>query len=516
MGRHWNNIYGVDLNQESVEITKLSLWLKTAHKGEKLVTLKDNIKCGNSLIDDEAIAGIKAFDWQKEFPEILKNGGFDCVMGNPPWGANIDKESEWLGDRYPNSTKSYKDTYKIFVDKSYELLRGKLGLIVPNSFLYQPRHASFLEWLNENFSYKIADLGEHIFEDVDMPCCIFLSEKESNAREHIEVDLKSIPREELPIQLSTLVFNNERVISSKKYDLSLDDVLIIKDAGIQYHRTGVGMAEKGNSDLVDRIYSDVEHGDFTIPVYTGSSLTKNGYIVDKMNVKFFNRNYKNVLNKSEVVTFNKTFFDAQEKIVWRQTADRIIAAILGEGYFANTLQCAVLKDEYLGSLNINCILGILNSDYFKFLYQRKVREAGRIFPQVKLTYIKPLPFVIPDKKPQERIASYSLSFTKLYGALHEIICKFHQVLKAEYGLEKIPRKLEKFWELEGEQFLTVLKLKNVSLQKKQDLLEYFTKNKTECSVIARQIKEAQQALNEEVFDLYKLTPEERATVLQGT
>jgi type II restriction/modification system DNA methylase subunit YeeA len=66
-----NNIYGVDLNAESVEITKLSLWLKTAQKGKKLADLDDNIKCGNSLIDDPEVAGDKAFKWEEEFADIM-------------------------------------------------------------------------------------------------------------------------------------------------------------------------------------------------------------------------------------------------------------------------------------------------------------------------------------------------------------------------------------------------------------------------------------------------------------
>ncbi len=67
-----NNIYGVDLNDESVEIAKLSLWLRTAQKGRKLNSLNNNIKCGNSLIDDVSVAGDKAFSWEKEFPEVFK------------------------------------------------------------------------------------------------------------------------------------------------------------------------------------------------------------------------------------------------------------------------------------------------------------------------------------------------------------------------------------------------------------------------------------------------------------
>jgi type I restriction-modification system DNA methylase subunit len=67
-----NNIYGVDLNDESVEIAKLSLWLRTAQKGRKLNSLNNNIKCGNSLIDDVTVAGDKAFSWEKEFPEVFE------------------------------------------------------------------------------------------------------------------------------------------------------------------------------------------------------------------------------------------------------------------------------------------------------------------------------------------------------------------------------------------------------------------------------------------------------------
>jgi len=66
-----NNLYGVDINEESVEIAKLSLWLKTAQKGRKLTDLSKHIKCGNSLIDDPEIAGEKAFDWHKEFPQVF-------------------------------------------------------------------------------------------------------------------------------------------------------------------------------------------------------------------------------------------------------------------------------------------------------------------------------------------------------------------------------------------------------------------------------------------------------------
>lgn len=80
-----NNIYGVDINNESVDITKLAMFLKVAKKGLKLPNLDKNIKCGNSLIDNSDIAGDKAFNWEEEFKEVFDEGGFDVVIGNPPY-----------------------------------------------------------------------------------------------------------------------------------------------------------------------------------------------------------------------------------------------------------------------------------------------------------------------------------------------------------------------------------------------------------------------------------------------
>ena len=79
------NIFGVDINEESVEIARLSLWLRTAKKGRKLTSLSSNIKVGNSLIDDSTVAGELAFDWQEQFPAVFEKGGFDVVIGNPPY-----------------------------------------------------------------------------------------------------------------------------------------------------------------------------------------------------------------------------------------------------------------------------------------------------------------------------------------------------------------------------------------------------------------------------------------------
>ncbi len=119
-----NNLYGVDINEESVEITKLSLWLRTANRERKLSNLNSNIRCGNSLIDDPEIAGDKAFNWEKEFPEIMENGGFDVVIGNPPYVPSRSISESYKHFYYQNyEIAEYQlNTFGLFIEKSLKLI----------------------------------------------------------------------------------------------------------------------------------------------------------------------------------------------------------------------------------------------------------------------------------------------------------------------------------------------------------------------------------------------------------
>jgi len=163
-----NNIYGVDIDSQAVEVTKLSLLLKVL-EGESNQTLAnqlrmfheralpdlgDNIKCGNSLIgpdfyqqqtllDDEERYRVNVFDWAKEFSEITKSGGFDAVIGNPPWGADFAvQEQGYLRTAYQVAQGSNIDSYGVFIECSLNRLRnrGLLGYITPDTFLRKDDH----------------------------------------------------------------------------------------------------------------------------------------------------------------------------------------------------------------------------------------------------------------------------------------------------------------------------------------------------------------------------------------
>jgi len=179
-----NNLYGVDLNDESIEIAKLSLWLRTAHKGRKLTSLNKNIKCGNSLIDDPAIAGEKAFNWHNEFPEVFANGGFDVVIGNPPYIPTeyINEKDKLFLEKNYNSAFGRINLYPIFYEKGINIIskNGLLGFITPYTILknqYYKEARKFI--LNNSKIIELIDFkGVTVFQDAAVDSIILILKKE--------------------------------------------------------------------------------------------------------------------------------------------------------------------------------------------------------------------------------------------------------------------------------------------------------------------------------------------------
>jgi type I restriction-modification system DNA methylase subunit len=95
-----NNLYGVDLSHEGVEITQLALWIRSARPGKSLLRLSSHIVRGNSLVADPAVDS-RALDWAKAFPTIFPRG-FDCVIGNPPWEQMMLHDREFFALTHPD------------------------------------------------------------------------------------------------------------------------------------------------------------------------------------------------------------------------------------------------------------------------------------------------------------------------------------------------------------------------------------------------------------------------------
>jgi type I restriction-modification system DNA methylase subunit len=200
-----NNIYGVDIDRQAVEVTKLSLLLKVL-EGETeetlvkqlalwrepaLPDLDKNVKCGNSLIgpeylderlmvDDEEMRRVNPFDWQAEFPEAMAAGGFDCVIGNPPWGAEFsESEKDYLGSSYRLNSGKY-ESYIFFIERSSGLLRpqGTFGYIVPSYWVSRSQTEELRVHLCGDMTpNSFIILPENVFSGVKMDSCIIVAQQ---------------------------------------------------------------------------------------------------------------------------------------------------------------------------------------------------------------------------------------------------------------------------------------------------------------------------------------------------
>jgi len=220
-----NNIFGVDIDPQAVEVTRLSLLLKVL-EGESeqtisrqlrffheraLPDLGNNIKCGNSLIgpdfyeqqmnflDDEERYRLNAFDWRAEFPEIMKAGGFDAVIGNPPY-IRIQTMKEWVPIEVEVYKQAYKaassgnyDIYVVFVEKGLSLLNknGRLGFILPHKF-FNAKYGESLRLLiskGKHLAHVVHFGDQQIFVGATTyTCLLFLDKEGRNKCRFVKVD----------------------------------------------------------------------------------------------------------------------------------------------------------------------------------------------------------------------------------------------------------------------------------------------------------------------------------------
>lgn len=199
-----HNLYGVDLNAEAIQICQLSLWIKTATYGKALTSLDHSIREGNSVVSDPAVHP-RAFDWQTAFPEVFVQGGFDVVVGNPPYVRQelLTAYKPWLAANY-ESYHGMADLYVYFYELALRVLKpgGLMSYIVTNKWM----KAGYGEPLRRFFRDKawvrsVVDFGhaKQIFEEADVFPCIVVAEKPTEEEKPKTARLCTIPREQLRI-----------------------------------------------------------------------------------------------------------------------------------------------------------------------------------------------------------------------------------------------------------------------------------------------------------------------------
>lgn len=248
-----NNIYGVDIDNQAVEVAQFSLLLKILedeavseienllkrNKLKALPNLKGNILCGNSLVDykfydlddevefsEEQLKRVNPFNWETEFIEIFEKGGFDCIIGNPPYIRiqNMVRHSSEEVNFYKSPLAGYKcaehenfDKYSLFIERGLNLLNpsGILGYIVPNKFFTIRSGKALRKVISDNKHLKeITHFGvEQVFKNRSTYTCLLILSKSEQREFEVESvkNLKSWEyNEHIPAQIySSADFNEE-------------------------------------------------------------------------------------------------------------------------------------------------------------------------------------------------------------------------------------------------------------------------------------------------------------------
>ena len=369
----------------------------------------------------------KFFLWHTWFSDVFSRPskeGFDIVIGNPPYGANIDDLVSLYEELYPNTSHGYKDIYKYFYDFGLSICKnnGVVCYITPNTFLRQPRYGDLRRVLLEFNILQILDLGENIFEDAVVPVAICLCKAITSPTVTFFADLtmditvnnaKNILNNIRFLQIDQECWNTtqnnvfiDNIRKTKHNEDILDNILEMKDCGFKYQRFNVGLSQKGKNDLAERLFYKPTSGrikdERDIPILIGKEISSFYHSLSPQ--KCLRYNYETLLKSNETTYYNKKIMNEPIKLIWRQTAPYFIGTILvNKIFFGNTIQAGIIKEAYKDIISYEYLCGLLNSQYLRNIYEQNVKEGGRVFPQVKLEKLKPLPIVIPTKEERKKV-----------------------------------------------------------------------------------------------------------------
>jgi len=449
-----NNIYGVDIDRQAVEVTKLSLLLKVL-EGESeetigqqlrlwreraLPDLVDNIKCGNSLIspgyldshlipDRDEIIRLNPFDWDKEFAEIMNNGGFDVVIGNPPYvrAGRLRSEKEYYKLHFQSAFGAY-DIFVLFIERALDLVKNKglVGFITPNKYFVADYASKLRQMLINKYSIKeIADLGKckSVFPGALISTAITIIRKSKTTsslrlkilNDNNVEDILKVPFREIDIDEITTSDNKILVYQDPRSKTILDNIYaqseILED--IAEVRTGIMGFDYWS---MESCISDEN---------TGRRIATNSYI-DRYHllwgkkVRIFKHNFFEPRLDPECDSINENTKDLfrSKKIVIRGVAKRLTAMLDKEGIGILVAVHSVISKKY----DEKYILGLLNSKLFNWIhliqfYSARIPEGSLRYP---ISFLKNLPIREIDSKVKNQMA------------LHDRICDLVNKMLTSY------------------------------------------------------------------------------------
>ena len=554
-----NNIFGVDIDASAVEVTKLSLLLKclegetqssienqmTFLNDRVLPTLDENIKCGNSLVDhdyyddkldyDGDERKIKPFSWQRAFPEVFKQGGFDVVVGNPPYVRmqTINKLlTEYLKKTFESTKYGNYDLYVVFIENMLRLTAQKsfIGMIVPNKFFTTDYGIAIRKLLTDNlYVYQINDFttNQVFTSGTNYTCLLFLNKNTNKNLLYQKIELGDSIEEKLkkykPIKLSAdLIFkgkdkwnfqNREKSLLFKK--LALNKVLL-KDISEKIFKG----SSTGNDDvyLLDLISRNSKHS-----VMYSRCLDEN--------IKIENDLLKSFIYGSDVRKFyinqTKTF------LLFPYTVNGV-SELLDYKYLKTNYPLTLSYFEKVKNLLSKRKIEINRYNYYKFSAGRSLIE----YNQKKI--------LIPDMLVENRIG-IDIEGDYFHGpAIHSLVLKtLYKNIDLKYIIALLSSKI--FWfyiintstALRGNayrltpEYIKNFPIKTIDKNIKQEADNYnyliylvdqlllFNKEKNDAKlqskieIIQGKIDYCEEKLNKIVYEFYELT-EDEIKIIEGS
>ncbi len=488
-----NNIYGVDIDAQAVEVTKLNLLLKCM-EGETsetvdsqlrlthervLPNIDDNIKCGNSLIgpdyyegrqqrmfDEDEMRRVNAFDWQAEFEEIMAAGGFDCVIGNPPYGRVTEEVLKSYFEGSFDASEGRLDMYELFVQRGLQLCRegGLFGYIVPSPVLTnlygrKLRHDVLLKHSIE----EITNFSMDVFPDPTIHTCIIVVRRQAPTRQHVRVRKGVTAVGELEEQYDYQVAQETLGKGpNATFDIFIDPMTrsVLQKLSARAQPLGnvcfIRQCIKTGNDPVYVKRFERRPGDPWKPTLRGKSISRYATLQTDLYVQYgpwLARNWKN------------TSFYETPKIGIRETGRRLVATLDAEHrYFLSSLY-AIYPRSDAEPHSLRYLLGLLNSTLATYVMKVVALELTRgAFTKLRTNQLARLPMRVIDFDDPADVARHD----KMVGLVERIL-ELHK------------------------------RLAEAKTQRDRELLQ-------------RQINATDQEIDKLVYELYGLTEEEIAIV----
>ena len=558
------NLYGVDLNPESIEITKLSLWLKTAQHGKPLESLEANLRVGNSLIKDPDYTP-RPFDWQTTFPDVFADGGFDVVLGNPPYVRMelLTLVKPYLEDQYEVASDR-ADLYAYFYELGLRLLKpgGRMGYISSKTFFKTGSGAHLRRHLMEQARLRLLlDFGDiQIFEGVTTYTAIVVMDKNfpaPHAQEKQDIRFLAL-RDSLPESLAAHFHQHagtmlQTQLGEDSWRLGDDNLARLRDKLTQGHsilkqvygsplygiKTGLERAFVIDRQVHDQlIQKSPKSSELLKPYLQGKELRrwhddaqdmwliyipKNRVEIDAYPaIKDYLLPYKEDLEKRAT---KQDWYELQQpqekyapafseaKIVFPDITDQPKFALNQGSFLATTCFCIPSAEHWL--------VGLLNSKPIWWLIQQTTPFVRGGFHRLKAQYIEQLPIPAALPETRTRLTALVQAAQTAAEARRNLIRGFRRRVLTDLapgGLTaKLPGKLMDWHTLDFRAFHDEVKKQfksTIPLQDRDDWQTLFEAGQAKVTALSNEISRCEREIDTEVYALFSLNAAEIALIDQ--